>query len=78
MWEKIDKINNPELKSKAARLPKLFNVAYADSTLLKYKAAWHRWVEWTHNYSESTVRQIRFSFVFILTNLLLTRHHLAL
>ena len=52
MWEKLDKINNPELKIKAARFQKLFNAAYADGTLLKYKAAWHRWVEWTQNYSE--------------------------
>ena len=41
------KINNTELKIKAARLLKLFNAAYADGALLKYKAAWHRRVEWT-------------------------------
>ena len=48
MWEKLDKIKNPELKIKAAR----FNAAYADGSLLKYKVAWHRWVEWIQNYSE--------------------------
>ena len=39
MWEKLDKINNPELNIKAARLRKRFKAAYADGTLLKYKAA---------------------------------------
>lgn len=40
------------MKKKATQLPKLFEAAFSKNTLLKYKSAWHKWVEWSANYAE--------------------------
>ena len=52
IWQKIDQLKDPELKTKASLLPNLFKAAYADSTLSKYKPAWKKKKGWAERYGE--------------------------
>ncbi|XP_057290199.1 uncharacterized protein LOC130612878 [Hydractinia symbiolongicarpus] len=52
IWEKLDAIQNTAPKSKAANLPQLLQAAYAKETIIKYKRACQKWVDWSSKYTE--------------------------
>ena len=48
----MEKIKSKALLKSAATLPDLIKAAYADSTLHKYRNAWHQWISWSEKFPE--------------------------
>jgi len=45
-WKLINKVEDPELRSLASRLPNTILHSHADSTVKKYRGAFRRWKTW--------------------------------
>lgn len=54
MDDKIDHIQDDGLRSRAQHLKNVVDARWANSTKMKYKPAWERWVEWCRKYPESS------------------------
>ena len=53
IWEKINTIEeDSQLKRSALGVPLLIQSAYADSTLLKYRQGWRKWLTWCESKPE--------------------------
>ena len=52
MWESMKNIKSERLTDVASSLPQLLDAAYADSTLVKYKPAWIKWLIWVGGFTE--------------------------
>uniref|UniRef100_A0A7M5UFH8 Uncharacterized protein n=1 Tax=Clytia hemisphaerica TaxID=252671 RepID=A0A7M5UFH8_9CNID len=50
--EKLESIQNKELREKSKNLCKLIDANWAESTARKYSYGWNAWVKWSDQYDE--------------------------
>ena len=55
IWNQMDLIQDPSLRTRAATLPDLIHARWAKSTHKKYESAWDKWTHWRACYPESFI-----------------------